>query len=192
MPAAAEPAPAALPAEWEVRTDNNQDRWILRLPANTLNARCQQQYRDTYGQLPDYWIPYQPPDYVKVTATQASKKRKKRSVLKTELIPGGGERFATIATAAFGRNVAIISIAPSGEWRFKLARLNTTASRLNIAAVILGAASAVITAIFTIVIGAPPPGQGLSAGVLAWGAIAAACAFFAPWLALASSMWFRD
>jgi hypothetical protein len=41
------------------------------------------------------------------------------------------------------------------------------ANRLNIAAVILGIASAVITAMFTIVIGAPPPGQGPSGAVLA-------------------------
>jgi hypothetical protein len=127
-----------------------------------------------------------------VTATRRGKRRKKRSVLKTKLTAGGGGPSATIATAAFGPGVTSISLAPSGKWRFRFAQLNTPANRLNIAAVILGIASAVITAIFTIVIGAPPPGQGPSGAVLALGVIAAVSALLAPLLALASNIWFSD
>jgi hypothetical protein len=190
--AAAEPEPAGSPTEWKVCVSDDQDRWTLSLPASTLQARYLREYLAKHQQQPSSLddLP-QLPKYVKVTATRGAK-RKKRSVLKTKLMPGGGEQFATIAAAAFGRDVTSISFAPSSQWRFRLARLSTPANRLNIAAVILGAGSAVITAMFTIVIGAPPPGQGPSDAVLAWGVTAAVAAFAAPLLALASNIWFSD
>jgi hypothetical protein len=191
-PAATDAEPAGSSTEWKVNVSDDHDRWTLSLPANTLQKRYLSEYFDKHQKDPPSLndLP-QLPKYVKVTATRTAG-RKNRSVLKTKLIQGGGEQCATIAAAAFGPNVISISLAPSNQLQFRLARLNTPANRLNVAAVILGAASAVITVIFTVVIGAPQPGQSPSDAVLAWAAIAAAAAVAAPLLALASNTWFSD
>jgi hypothetical protein len=190
--AAVEPKPDGSSTEWEVQAPEGQDRWTLSIPANTLQARYLKEYERMHGEVPASLdkLP-KLPKYVKVTATGGTK-RKKRSVLRTESIPGGGEQLARIASAAFGSGVTGISLKPSRRWRFLLARLSTPANRLNTAAVFLGAASAVITAVLTLVIGPPRPGQGPSGPILAFGVAAAVSAFLAPLLALASSTWFSD
>lgn len=187
------PAPAAVdsPTNWVAEASDQKDRWALKLPGNVLKDRYAEEYRAKHGKLPTIpgWTVPEPPTYVRVTATRRSAKPKS-SVLKTHVTPGSELKFANVARAAFGKDVTRISFTAANVWQFRLAKLRTPAALLKIAAVVLGAASAAITAILIIIEPAPQPGHTLSGADLAWGVAAACLAFIAPFLALASSSLF--
>lgn len=175
---------------WAVEVSADQDRWTLILPANTFRLRETLEYEKKLGASVDQgWTAPAPPDYVKVTADRPGRRRK-RSVLKTRLEDGSDLLVATVGAGAFGKQVSSISFAPAKRWQFPLAKLRTTAGVLNIAAVLLGAFSAAITAFLTITGQTAAPGQAPSHINLFWGVLAACCAFAAPALALIGSVFF--
>ena len=135
VPTAAEPEPAGSPTTWKVDVSDRQDRWTLRLPENTLQVKKLQEYVGKHGKEPASLqdLP-KLPKYVKVTATRRAK-RKKRSVLKTELIKVADRTSQPSRPQPSARTSPALALFPSNQLRFRLAGFNTTANRLNIAAV---------------------------------------------------------
>lgn len=189
-PARANAAPAASPDAWDVRVSRDQDRWALILPETTRRDRYVLRYQGEHGSVPGTgWMPPELPDYVAVSATMSSG-RVRHSVLMPALATGSAAAWATVSTDAFGTDVTSVTLKPARRWRFRLARLSTTANLLKIASVALGTASAVITAILDISARTLPLGSALTGAGLIWSILAAAFALAAPLLALAGGSWF--
>ncbi|HEX6453192.1 MAG TPA: hypothetical protein VF060_27495 [Trebonia sp.] len=115
-----------------------------------------------------------------MTATLASGKFS-HSVLKTEVAGGSDRTYATLAPEAFGEGIASIKFTAATQRQFRLTQLNTPASRLKLAAVVLGAISAAVTATL-------PMTTGTAQLALRW--LAAFLAVAAPVLAWTGSSWF--
>jgi hypothetical protein len=172
--------------KWDVEIANDQDATVLTIPGDTRNARF---VTANNGVKPDPWPPPAPSVYVRVTTTLASGK-KRTTVLRTVVKEAGGDLKATIGPGVFKGKVESIDFTAGRRFGFRLARVRAQGSLLNIAAVVIGIVSGLLTWLANLITN--PANQGITGEKLGLTIAAAALAVVAPILVLLSNSWFKS